>query len=142
MPMLGHSMQSGKRVASPAMWFVAALLGVIAACLVIEAGVSVASGDGDEVVTPASRETAHSGSLLAVTGKISRDQYGLYLLDLESRTICVYQWLSNSRKLRLVAARNYTYDRQLDNYNTEPPPREIRDLVEKARRLEQNNTPR
>ncbi|GAG26028.1 unnamed protein product, partial [marine sediment metagenome] len=32
--------------------------------------------------------------------------------------------------------RNFLYDLQLDEYNTEPSPNEIKDLVRQSRRLE------
>ncbi len=78
------------------------------------------------------------GKYLAVAGQITAETYGLYILDLESGIITVYQWMPGSRstgKLRLLAARNVTFDLQLDEYNTEPSPNEIKDLVRQGRRL-------
>lgn len=117
--------------ASPAAWAMLAVLVAVAAWLVFEAGAGVASGGPRPPVG-----SAADGRVLVVAGQVTRDTYGLYLVDLDNRTICIYQWLPGSRKLRLMAARTYTYDRELDEYNTEPSPREIRDLVRKARRLE------
>lgn len=123
-----------RRGASPAMWLIAGLLGVIAVCLVIEVGSSIASARQAGGV-------ASGDSVLVVAGQITRDSYGLYLVDLESKSICVYQWLGGPRKLRLMAARSYVFDRKLDEYNTEPSPREIKELVEQARRLGKTAAP-
>jgi hypothetical protein len=75
--------------------------------------------------------------IVAVSGQLSRDSYGLYLLDLDNRTLCVYEYFSGNRKLRLVAARTFRFDLKLDSYNTEPTPKEISKLVAEARRIEQ-----
>ena len=47
----------------------------------------------------------------------------------------MYQWQAGARKLRLLAARNCTFDLQLDEYNTEPSPNEIQNLVRQGRTL-------
>jgi len=76
------------------------------------------------------------GGLLAAPAQISRDSYGLFLVDPDRGTICVYQYQATTRKLQLLASRTYTFDVQLDDWNTQPPPREIQDLVNQQRRLE------
>lgn len=80
---------------------------------------------------------AAGGDVFICAGQVSSDSYGLYLVDLKQRTIGVYQWLPNSRKLRFLAARNYTYDLKLDDYNTEAPPRAIKKLSEQAKPLDE-----
>ena len=75
------------------------------------------------------------GRFLAVAGQVADESYGVYLIDLEKGIITLYQWVPKTRTLRLVAARNCTYDLQLDEYNTEPPPKEIQSLVRETERL-------
>lgn len=91
---------------------------------------------------PAAGQAAQAGasSLFVVPAQLSRDSYGLYLVDPQNSTICVYQYLVNERRLRLVAARTCLFDRQLDSYNTEPEPAEIEKLVQDARRLRTTTT--
>ena len=88
---------------------------------------------------------AHSGRLVAVAGKISTDTYGIYLVDLENGTMALYEWLPGPKrelgKLSLLAARNCTFDLQLDEYQTEPSPREIHKLVRQAQRLDSVESP-
>ena len=81
-----------------------------------------------------SANAPRSGGIVAVAGQISRDSYGLYLIDLKNGTICVYG-MTGSGQLKLLAARTYIYDCQLDSYNTTPLPKEIAKLVARARRL-------
>lgn len=83
--------------------------------------------------------SGRSGRFLAVPGRLTGDSYGVYIIDLENGIINVYQWVPGRRgtgKLKLLAARNINYDLQLDEYNTEPSPKEIKKLVNQSRRLE------
>ena len=113
-----------------------ALLAVIATCLLIEAAWGVSSANGQAL------SGAKSGGVFITAGQVGRDAYGIYLVDSENSTICVYQWVPESRELRLLASRNFTFDRQLDDYNTKPTPHEIKDLVEQHRRMGSNPTSR
>ena len=110
---------------------VVVLLAVIAACLMIEVGASVASGR----VGQRGDSAAGNSTTLAVSGQISRDSYGLYLVDLKNRTITIYQYIPSKHSLHLLAARTFEFDVQLDEYNTDPSPREIKRLVEQHKRL-------
>jgi len=112
---------------SAARWAVVVLLTVIATCLLIEVG---ASRSGAQVAAGAG-----GNETFVVAGQLTKDSYGLYLVDPSTKTICVYQYLPSARKLRLRACRNFAFDLQLDEYNTEPLPREIQKLVEQHRRL-------
>ena len=57
--------------------------------------------------------------------------FGCYLMDIDAQTLCAYQYLPPDKKLRLVAARNFRWDRRLGNFNTEQPtPAEVKAMVE------------
>ncbi len=112
----------------PAQWLIAISLSVIAVCLLVEVTASRSQADVETGV-------GAGGSLFAVAGKVTSGSYGIYLVDAQKGTMCVYEWLPNVRKLRLMAGRNFTFDLRLDEYNTEPLPREIKKLVERSRRL-------
>ena len=118
-----------------ALWAIAAALSAVAVLLGMElsAGSSKAYAQAGGV--------AARDNVLVVAGQITGDSYGLYVVDIEKSTIGVYQWLPSARKLRLMAARNYTFDLQLDEYNTEPFPREIKRLVEEHSRLGAESRP-
>jgi len=122
------------RPASPGKWLVVVLLSVIATCLLVQAGVATSAARAQ--ISSANRVgSAGEGGVFAIAGQVTPDTYGLYLVDSGNATICVYQYLPGTRQLRLMAARTYAYDRQLDEYNTQPSPREIKRLVEQHRRL-------
>ena len=106
-----------------AKWLAVASLAAIAACLLIEVGLSAS-------VTHAQVGSAGGEKIMAVAGQMTRDSYGLYLVDIENARICMYQWRPATRTLRLMAARSYIYDLKLEDYNSEPPLHEVRQLVE------------
>ena len=105
-----------------------ALLSAAAGVLLFELVSNVAGARADDSVRA-------GRNVFAVAGKITSDTNGIYLVDLENATICVYQYVPGSRRLRLVAARTFAYDCQLDAYSTEPAPAEIKKLVQEQRRL-------
>ncbi len=123
----GASQSAGK-------WVIVILLSVIATCLLVEVGLPARGARAAAV-------TGDKSEIFAVAGQITRDTYGLYLVDVERGTVCVYQYMATSRKLHLRAARNITFDVQLDAYNTQPPPQEIKKLVEQHRRLKDKSGP-
>jgi len=98
-----------------------------------------------QVVLTSSRaqaQTASSGKetgVFALAGQLTRDNYGIFLVDSASGTMAIYEWVpdrAQGRKLHLVAARNFTFDLQLDDYNnSEPLPRDVQSLVKQQRKL-------
>jgi hypothetical protein len=118
-------------------WVLVGLLAPLTIGLLVEAG--------RQWTGTASAQSVQSGgdgkSIFVVAGQISPQTYGLYLVDYEHKTVCVYEYLDNTRTLRLMAARTYAFDVQLDAYNTEPEPREIRRLVGQQKRLDDNESP-
>jgi hypothetical protein len=69
--------------------------------------------------------------LFVMPGQLSSNTWGCYLMDTDHQTLCVYQYTPAEQTLRLVAARSFRYDRMMGNYNTAPPPLDIRDLSER-----------
>jgi hypothetical protein len=114
----------------PGQWALVIILAAVAGGLLSELVLSV--GDAR-----AQQHTAVAGETVFVAaGQISGETYGLYLVDYENKTICIYEYVPQDRRLRLRAARTYRFDAQLDEYNTDQPlPREVKDLVEQHGRL-------
>jgi hypothetical protein len=130
MPQMFVPIRSARR-GRPLQWAIAMLLGAIAACLLVEVGRTTSSASAQVA-------SERKGNIFALAGQLSKDSYGIYLVDADNDTIAIYEWVPASpsgRKLRLMAARNYSFDLKLDDYNTEPLPREIKTLVEQHRRL-------
>ena len=112
-------------------WLIVILLAAIAACLLVEFGAT--AGTAWAQVSASGK----SSGIYAVAGQITSDSYGIYLIDSDNATMAVYQWLPSVRRLRLMAARNFEFDLQLDEFNSDDPtPREIKKLVEQHERLD------
>ena len=75
---------------------------------------------------------AGGGGLFLMPAQFSSTTWGCYIMDIDSQTICAYEYVPRNAKerLRLVAARYFRHDRRLKDFNTDPDPEEIRKLVE------------
>ncbi len=116
------------RPALAAKWLIVVALGAVAVLLSAELARNVSTAGGQ------TEQPMPGGGVQVVPGQITRDAYGVYLVDPQKGTMCVYQYLATTRTLRLVASRKYVFDLQLDDYNTQPPPSQIREWVEQQKR--------
>lgn len=124
---------SGARPLNPsavAQWSIVALLALIAAGLWLrpDAGSGVALAQGQAL--------AGARGVFAFTGPLDREQYGLFMLDVDQGTIWCYAFdkVDGVSKLRLVAARTWMYDRYLQDFNNAPPDfRMVQNLVSQQR---------
>ena len=116
------------------MWIVAVLLAFIAGLLW--------SRPGQTVLPAAVAQTAPMAGargVYAFTGEIDQNRYGLFMLDIEQGTVWCYEieTISGARKLRLMAARSWIYDRYLRDFNcAEPSHRMVQQLIAQQRSLE------
>jgi hypothetical protein len=125
-----------------ALYVNAVLLGVLIVVLAMRDG-------SPRLIAPALGQQAPIGGgagVFIVPGQFSVNTWGLYLIDVDAQTLCAYQYSPGEKELRLVAARNYRFDRRLGRFNTDKPsPEEVRDLVDREKQdervKEQNNTP-
>ena len=87
--------------------------------------------------TPADRLLGARGMFM-MPAQLGPNTWGLYLMDVDSQTICVYRALPESSRFRLMAARSFKSDRFLEDFNNdEPTPREIQKEVEQQRQRQQ-----
>ena len=111
-------------------WVIAVLLAVIA--------VGVWLRPAEPWIRPAfgQQQLAGARGVYAFTGQLDRDQYGLFMLDIDQGTLWCYAFetVGETRKLRLVAARTWVYDRYLQDFNCAPPDfRMVQQLVSEQR---------
>lgn len=77
---------------------------------------------------------AGGNGVYMMPGQLGHDSYGCYLMDLDNQNLCIYGWDDTGRKLKLLAARSFRYDRRLENFNTDSPsPSEVKELIEGKR---------
>src|SRR5688572_12089820 len=112
-----------------ALWVVAALLAMnLAATLAKRDGLSVAwAADAPGRQGP----IAGGCGIFVMPAQLSGNTWGAYLMDIDRGTLAVYQFFPGTRQLQFVAARNFTNDTKLSNFNTLPAPQEVVDLVDK-----------
>ena len=122
-----------RQYVSTRQWCVLILLAAVAGLLLM----ALAEPLPEAAAQPASGAGGH---LMAVTGQLTPNTYGLYLMDTERGTLVVYEIVPqgrDSRILQLRAARTLVFDTQLEAYNTAPDPAEIAEMVRQARRIGQ-----
>jgi hypothetical protein len=76
---------------------------------------------------------AGGGGVFVMPAQLSPNVWGCFLMDIDNQTLCVYQYSPGEKMLRLSASRTFKFDRGLNNFNTSPPPLEVRDLVQRER---------
>jgi hypothetical protein len=100
----------------PVYWVIAFALVVIATVLVVRPDATQIPMLGN----PALAQSVSSGGargLFAFSGQLSKSTYGLYMVDMDTMTVWVYEYLPQKDCLRLAAARTWRYDRYLENHN-------------------------
>jgi hypothetical protein len=122
----------------PALWLIA--IGLLA-----NAAILLSRGQTPDIVLDRSAlaqggATPNTGQLLGARGiymmpaQLGPATFGLYLLDVDSGTICVYKATPETSHFRLMAARSFKYDRFLEDLNNEHlTPKEVQKLVEDQR---------
>ncbi|MFQ5589816.1 MAG: hypothetical protein ACE5HE_01510 [Phycisphaerae bacterium] len=118
----------------PVYWVTAGALIVIATAMIVRPG----GGTGPVLTTPAMAQAATSGGargIFAFSGQLSKNTYGVYMVDVDAMTMWVYEYLPQKGCLRLAAARTWRYDRYLENHNLcDLPPDAVEQMIEEQRR--------
>ena len=76
---------------------------------------------------------AGGAGLFLMPAQFAQNRYGCYVMDVDRQTLLAYEYFPGDRMLRLAAARDFGFDRQLRNLNTHPSPAEVQDMVMKER---------
>jgi len=74
---------------------------------------------------------AGGAGVFIMPAQFSSNIWGCYIMDVDKQTLCAYMVTDSPRQLKLIAARDFRWDRGLKNFNTGPSPQEIQDLVAK-----------
>ena len=117
------------------LWLIAGLLAFIAAMLVTDQNGRI---DLTDRAVAQIGSSAGAGGIMAFTGQLNRDQYGLVMVDVDAGTVWIYEYIRaggrGAGRLKLVAARSWIYDRYLEDYNCAPlRPAEVAKLVAQQR---------
>jgi hypothetical protein len=88
-------------------------------------------GPGEWALGQVQQPIAGGAGLFVMPAQFSETRWGCYVMDVDTQTLVAYEYTPSNRSLRLVAVRNFRYDRQLENHNTFPEPAEIKAMLEK-----------
>ena len=132
---LGPRRRNTDRPLVIALFLNAALLLAILAVLVSRGGQFPSVLPGAFAGTAVGQPIAGGGTLYLMPGQMSMNTWGCYVMDTDKQTLSVYQFFPGEKQLRFIAARNFTHDLRMRNFNTTPDPLEIRDLNERAEKL-------
>ena len=90
--------------------------------------------------TQAELQAGTEGRVLVIPVQLERDSYGLAMVDTVGQTLWIYRISSRGpvhKRLELLAARSWRYDRLLRNYNTAgPQPEQVKMLLENLGHLQ------
>jgi hypothetical protein len=112
-------------------WLIGVSLAVIAVCLVLRTDVGQSLP-----ATPAFGQSVGSAGahgVFAFTGQLTKDSYGVFMVDIDTGVIWCYRYVSGKNVLQLVAARDWRFDRYLEDFSTEPPTSFVQEQVEAQR---------
>ena len=127
-PQIGHS--TGGRP-HPVFWVIAAALVAIATAQFIKPDhpFTIDSALAQGVVSGGAR------GVFAFSGQLSKNTYGVYIVDVDAMTMWMYEYQPQKGCMRLAAARSWRYDRYLENHNLcDLPPDIVEQMVAEQRK--------
>ncbi len=106
-------------------------------CLAVGIGVVLIDrGTNAQVVTAMPKAIAEESQLIAMPLFSEQGQSCFVLIDKQKSTMCVYSYnvyKPQNVRLQLVAARNYSQDLDLNEFNcAEPTPTDIRNILKQS----------
>ena len=85
---------------------------------------------------------AGGAGLFLMPGQLSSNSWGAYVMDVDRQTLMVYGFNPGERKLKLMAAREFTYDRRLRDFNTEMSPQDVKKMTDAESEPTRSSPPR
>ena len=123
-----------RRRGSAALWLIGIGLLANAAVMLVGRGQTpdiILDRSAIAQATPAQGPMLGARGIYMMPAQLGPNAWGLYLMDVDSGTICVYKASPESSHFRLMASRSFKYDRFLEDLNNEPlRPKEVQKIVE------------
>jgi len=129
----GQTEPTGLPSVFPVWWMMVVLLAVIATALVMRLDEDLSRSSvlaqeterGASLLEAAERGRLGATGIHAFSGQLDRTTYGIYMVDVDTATIWCYALERNlydgQFKMKLVAARSWLNDSQLEEYNVSDP---------------------
>lgn len=114
----------------PIYWVIAGALVTIAVTMVSQRG----GAPFGEVAFGQPTTSAGARGVFAFSGQLTKNTYGVYVVDTDTATMWMYEYLGAKGCLRLAASRSWRFDRYLENHNLcDLPPETVEQMVEEQR---------
>ncbi len=110
------------------------LLFLISAVILIMVGLLAGQDSNQPDYSLSGPEGKTTEQIKVVPMQIGPNDYGLAMVDTVNKTLWVYEINRNAghNRIRLIAARNWQYDRLLTEYNSaEPKPGQVKEILER-----------
>lgn len=90
--------------------------------------------------------SAGARGVFAFSGQLTKNTYGVYVVDTDTATMWMYEYNGTKGCLRLAASRSWRFDRYLENHNLcDLPPETVEQMIEEQRsnrkQAEESKTP-
>lgn len=95
---------------------------------------SVAFAAAPGAGAPAQPIAGGPSGLYLMPGQMQKERWGCFVMDVNRETLIAYEYFPGTRQLQLAAARSIHFDRSLEDFNTDPAPRKIEQLLNAANR--------
>jgi hypothetical protein len=79
---------------------------------------------------PLGQPIAGGGTLYLMPAQFSPQTYGAYVMDIDKQTLVAYQFYPGEKQLRFVAARRFSHDLRMTEFNTIPPVEDVKKMIE------------
>jgi len=73
---------------------------------------------------------AGNGVQFLMPAQFPGGNFGVYLMDTDKQTLCAYQFMGQANQLRFVAARKFSHDLRMTEFNTIPPVEDVKKMIE------------
>jgi hypothetical protein len=115
------------------LWVIALLLAVIATAMLTRGQAAISRTAVAQSADVTGRTEIAPRSIYAFSGQLTRDRFGLFMMDVDAATVWCYELApreDSQLHMRLVAARSWYWDRSLEEFNVAGPvPGAVREMV-------------
>jgi hypothetical protein len=108
-----------------ALYLNAGLLAALLVAVLFRGG----GGASNAMAAQAMPQIGGGGGLYMMPAQFTQYNWGCYVMDIDKQTLMAYEYIQGTKQLRLVAARYFRHDRDLQDFNTIPSPKEIERIV-------------
>jgi len=105
----------------------AILFAILAVIVARPGGVSLTPS---AFAAPLGQPIAGGGTLYLMPAQFSPNTFGAYVMDIDKQTLVAYQFYPGEKQLRFVAARRFSHDLRMTEFNTIPPVEDVKKMIE------------